>query len=958
MEDGRLADLNISQMRAVANTEGPLLIIAGPGSGKTYTLVERVFYLIDGQGVAPENILVSTFTEKAAMELVTRISNRVAEHGGSFNLTEMYIGTLHSICLRILEENREFTRLKKNFSIMDQFDQQYFLYQRINEYLNIPNNELILGNQKTSRWRRSENLMKWLNKVNEELVDVKALLSSLNPQVVALGKCMEVYHQQLEEENTLDFSSIQSEAYRLLSQQPDVLKKMQERIHYLMVDEYQDTNTVQEAIIFLLAGERKNICVVGDDDQGLYRFRGATIRNILEFPDHFAKGECQIIKLETNYRSHPEIIEFFGGWMEMNDWQHGGITFRYEKQLKPRDATFPKTKTVVKVAGQQSLMNWEEEVYQFLMVLKKKGDLKDWNQVAFLFRSVKNERVLRLARFLEGQGIPVYSPRSNLFFEREEVRLVIGALVFLFPQFPDVRKWSEDAHLEEWEYFDSCFRQFAERLREPVNDSLLRWARIRAKEHLTLSANTDYGFTGLFYQLLQFPLFMQFLDSSDLSGVHDSRAVRNLAIFSQLLMKFEYLHNILVLTPKYLETNIRNLFNQFLRFLMDGGLDEYEDMIEYAPSGCVSFLTVHQAKGLEFPVVIVGSLEAGPRKAYTELDEVLQAEFYSKRPFEPLGKIKYYDFWRLYYTAFSRAQNLLVLTCEENQGHGRKVPSEYFKELYEGVPSWRGDEFDLSALHFEKVKDVNLKQEYSFTSHILLFENCARQYKFFKELEFAPVRQGATLFGTVVHQTIEDVHKAVLRGEAHLVTEKQIETWFNINYRYLVKKERTFLDPARKDIALRQVLSYVERESGNWDILKEAEVEVALVKESYILKGTIDLIRGDNNTIEIVDFKAEKKPDLFSEREKIEQYRRQLEVYSHIIEERTGLKVTKSHIYYTGEKSGNPYVSFKKDDGSIEGTIAQFSDIVGRIEHKDFEIKERPMKLCKECDMRFYCDSK
>ena len=164
--------------------------------------------------------------------------------------------------------------------------------------------------------------------------------------------------------------------------------------------------------------------------------------------------------------------------------------------------------------------------------------------------------------------------------------------------------------------------------------SLLNWRAPLAGKHYALAQNTNYGFADLFYQLLQFPLFQKFIDNCSLDGVHDSRPVRNLAILSQLLTKFEYLHNITVLTPPYLDNNIRNFFNQFLRFLMAGGLDEFEDMSEYAPGGCVSFMTIHQAKGLEFPVVIVDSLEATPRKSYTPLDEVLQNNYYRKSPFE------------------------------------------------------------------------------------------------------------------------------------------------------------------------------------------------------------------------------------------------------------------------------------------------------------------------------------
>lgn len=629
---------NPDQIKAITTTEGPLLIIAGPGSGKTFALVERVIFLVTEKGVLPENFFLATFTEKAAHELETRISNRLHELEIPFNINEMYLGTFHSICLRILKENREFTRLKRNFIMMDQFDQGYFLYQRMREYLDIPEVSHVIGRKDRSNWQKAQNLLKWINKVSEEALDVKHLLDAVDEPVRVLGQCYQIYQDQLEEANALDFSTIQHEALKLLRDNPDVVGQLQEKITHFMVDEYQDTNTIQELILNLLAGEKPNLCVVGDDDQGLYRFRGATIRNILQFKDQFDDGECAEVQLTTNYRSHPGIIDFYNRWITDQDWNKDGITFRHQKKISPEDKEFPDGPTVLSIGG-DSEKEWQQEVLDFLHALRDKGHLTDWNQVAFLMRSVKTDRNVRLTRFLERNGIPVYSPRSNQFFDREEIRLMIGAMIFLFPQFPDVRKWNDDAHLDIWDYYDEdCFGTFARELRKPENEDLLKWCKYHAKQHLNLVSNADYAFLGLFYRLLRFPLFSRYLNENDLQEtLLQSRAMRNLGLFSQMLNKFEYLHNINVLTPDYLEKNIRDIFNNFLRFLQDGGLDEYEDEAEYAPTGSVSFLTIHQSKGLEYPVVIVGSLWTVPRKQYTALDEILENNYLHKPPFHLLS---------------------------------------------------------------------------------------------------------------------------------------------------------------------------------------------------------------------------------------------------------------------------------------------------------------------------------
>lgn len=957
--------INPKQREVVETIDGPVLVIAGPGSGKTTTLVDRVFYIIETRQVAPENLLVATFTEKAAAELITRISNRLHEAGIKFNLNEMYIGTIHSLCLRFLEEYREFTRLKRSYTLMDEFDQQYFIYNKMKEFDKMSGIELLTDPpSEKSRWKRSEKLVQWLNKVSEEALDLAALMAAPEAEVRVLADCYQLYEQMLAEANALDLSTIQLEALRLLESQPEVLQALQQKIQYLMIDEYQDTNTIQEFIMLKLAGDQANICVVGDDDQGLYRFRGATIRNILEFPQQFAAGRCQVKTLTVNYRSHPEIVSFYNAWMTDLNWSHGGQNFRYAKTIEPQPGKFPKSSTVLKVSGQDSPASWHQEVLDFLHTMRDSGKLSDWNQVAFLFRSVKGDGpngAVELANYLEQNGIPVYSPRSNMFFQREEIRLIIGAFLFIFPWYMNNRQWDPKIELGIWDYYDECFREFATQLRQTKNKDLLKWCQQRAAAHNALSKNSDYGFSGLFYQLLQFPMFSRFLGLQADGGVIDSRPARNLGVFSQLLGKFEYLHRITVLTPKWLEKNLLDLFNNYMRYLQDGGLNEYEDDTEYAPSGCVSFLTIHQSKGLEFPVVIVGSMEGIPRKQYTDLDEILQDSYYHKKPFEPLDQTKYYDFWRLYYTAFSRAQNLLVLSCREHmpQGKGdKRVPSKYLEDPYDRAIPWGDASFHLDRLKLETIKDINIKREYSFTADITPYETCAFQYRFFRELGFVPVRQAPILFGTLVHQTIEDIHKAALRGEPHLINQSQIETWFNDNYLHLSKKERVYLAPQTQRVALEQVVRYVDNQKGDWSRLREAEVEVALVKDAYILKGKIDLIAGQGGTVEIIDFKSEQKPDLKSERDIVERYRRQLEVYAHVVEERMGLTVSGMHLYYTAEENGSPYISFKKNKTSIDGTITTIDNIVARIENKDYRITHQPGgKTCANCDIRHHCDN-
>lgn len=954
----KVSSLNKDQLKIFNQTEGPVLVIAGPGSGKTKTLVDRIVNLVK-KGVQPEEIMVGTFTEKAAKELITRISNLLLQNGIQANLNEMYIGTLHSIFLRFLEENREFTRLKRSYRLFDQFEQVFTIFRHINEFMAVENITELIGDHRVSYWRKAASIAEKLNIVSEEILDVEQLKKSDFPSVKALAACYSIYEQILEEENALDFSSIQFATYQLFTEHPDVLSKIQDKVRYFMVDEYQDTNTIQERILLMLASKNNNICVVGDDDQGLYRFRGATIRNILEFDKNFPEGECKVFFLQTNYRSDPQIIEFYNRWMQNQSWTFDGKTFRFDKTIVPREDVFPDTPTVLRLSAEDDTEEYHAEVLRFIRYLESEHIITDYNQIAFLFRSVKSEKAKALADYLEENGIKVFSPRSDMFFEREEIRLILGCLVSLFPQVETLfeQGTTTSGLCLQWSDF------FIQTLQEDPegNKDLIRWVMATQQKHAFLDKGTDYGMTSLVYRMFQYPLFAKFLKVDLDANKSDLRAAYNIGMFTSLVSKFEYLYGITIFTPKNIEKVLKNFFNYYLRFLVQGGMSEFEEFDETLPSGCVSFMTIHQSKGLEFPITIVGSMNAVPAKSYTDLDEILQTHYFHKPIYEPLDEIKYFDFARLYYTAFSRAQNLLLLTgCE--QATGRKTPSAYFAPYWNNLPKWNASQVDLHKLDLAKVNPTNVKHEYSFTSHILLYENCPRQYEFYKELQFVEERKGSTMGGSLLHQTIEDIHKAVLRGESNLLTNENIESWFNTNYQLLIKQLHSYLNEPQREAILRQILNYRDVNAEFWHRIKEAEVDVSLVKDDYILKGKIDLVEGENGTVELVDFKSGDKPDVNTrdeyKRQILNQYRRQLEIYAYLIEQRYGHKVSAMHLYYPKVEDGNPRITFRYQQQNVDSTIQSFEEVVSKIEKKDFSMENvrRNERHCSDCDLRFFCN--
>ena len=592
---------NKDQQEAINTINGPLLISAGPGTGKTATLVNRYANMVNNYGIKPENIMVATFTEKAAKEIVTRISSVIP----NFDLNDVYIGTFHSICLRIVRDNIAFIpNLKKNFTLMDDFDQKYFIYQKFNhDFARLAHfNNLPFGNR--GIWDKASVLAEWMNGLVEEQIDVLELLKDPDPQVVALGEAKQLYDELLETQNRLDFAIIQATVYKLLEDNKQILNKYQDLFKYLLIDEYQDTNSIQERLIFLLS-RTNNICVVGDDDQSMYRFRGATIRNILEFTTKFPKCICKEVKLTINYRSAPGIINFYNNWMtsyaeEFFRWNG----FRIDKKIVPCEGKQDKERTppVLKLYG-NSVEDWARYIHDFLVKMKSKGYIQNYNQVAFFFRVVYNDNAKYLSNYVEDHGIPVYSPRSKMFFERDEIKAAIGLILHLFSDFEeelmeDDNNWFEDMVT----YYEDCLDRAYELMDE--DSQLEEWVSYRMDELANLKGNTDYAFTRLLYQLFTFNYFKGIIDTDLSSGVADQRAIRNLSILTNIFAKFESSERVEVISSEKKFRTLQKLFKTYFRFLMKGGMEEYQDENEYAPSGCVSFMTIHQSKGMEFPIVL------------------------------------------------------------------------------------------------------------------------------------------------------------------------------------------------------------------------------------------------------------------------------------------------------------------------------------------------------------------
>ena len=461
----------------------------------------------------------------------------------------------------------------------------------------------------------------------------------------------------------------------------------------------------------------------------------------------------------------------------------------------------------------------------------------------------------------------------------------------------------------------------------------------------SLKEQIEGGCLNLFYHILAFSPFSDYLQTDLRENITKTRATRNLSEISRMLSKYAFLHDMHSITKINQIAMPEELFNIYLRYMIEDGIGEYEDESEYAPDGCVSFMTIHQSKGLEFPVVVVGSLGNTPRRNSDPLLYTAETKLFCRAPFEPLADIKYFDFWRLYYTAFSRAQNMLVLTT-------KKQDAKYFKDFIEVTQ--RIETF-ASKHKFESVKEVNYKHMYSFTSHISVYDGCPKQYKFYKEYAFAQNQMFQTSVGSLVHATLEDLNKCVMSGRQSEITKERIKQWFELNYQSMQKQTGYFLDEQQYVGAFEQILHYYDYRKEELCRVWKAEEEINLVLPHYILQGIIDLMDGVGDTIEIVDYKTGPMPDIEGHPERVEHYRKQLEVYAYLVEKQYHKKVTRMHLFYTSKLEGNPMITFEYEKKNIEATVAEIDATIQKIENKDFCGDVTNNYACKFCDMKYVC---
>lgn len=783
-------EYNTEQQEAITYGDGPLMIIAGAGTGKTTVITERIKYLIAQKRALPQELLALTFTEKASREMEERVDKALP-----YGITQLWISTFHAFCDRVLRSDGVQIGLNPGYTLLSEADSTMFFRNHIFAF------ELEYFRPLGNPNKFVEGMLNHFSRLQDEdvsVTDYKAWVKARksDPDITAgidesfieeskkyeeLSRAYELYQQLKLQEGMMDYGDLLSFTLQLFRQRPNVLKKYQQQFKYILIDEFQDTNIAQNQLAVLIAGEHKNITVVGDDDQSIYKWRGAAISNMIQFRTQFP--QTKIVVLTKNYRSTKEILDRSYDLIQQNNPNRLEIAEQIEKRLESMrrvngepveflfaDRVEDEAEAVVKVITEQCLSNNEK---QYL-----------YKDIAILIRA--NTHALPFTRALERAGIPYQFLGPGQLFRQSEVKDLIAYLMVLSriddtvafyriltmdwldvdPK--DVATIVAVAKRQGKTLFEVCetiVRQETVPLfRAETKDKITRLVTMIEK-HLTLMRSESAGQI-LYYFLEETGLLIQLLTYKT---ERQEQIANNIAAFFDRLKTYETEH----------EDASVFAVSEWIQLSMELGESPLAANSDWNKNNAVNILTIHSSKGLEFPVVFVVNMVAARFPSLERKEQIPIPEDLVK-DILPQGDYHLQEERRLCYVAVTRAKDRLYFTAAKYYGEGKreKKISPFVAEtiglsaLTKAEAAPLGTTKQLSLLDFAPHEQKNVssnmlknKKEsgslYLSYSQIDTYLNCPLQYKYRYSIKLPVPPSAALSFGDTIHKTLEQFYRAV-----------------------------------------------------------------------------------------------------------------------------------------------------------------------------------------------------
>ncbi len=948
--DALLEGLNPEQERAVTHADGPLLIVAGAGTGKTTVIAKRIAWLIATGRAKPGEILSLTFTEKAASELEERI-DRLLPMG----YVELWALTFHGFGERVLRERGQDIGLPGDARLLDETGAWLAVRDRLADF------GLEYYRPLGDPARFIHDLLGHFSHAKDEVVSsaqYRAYAEALEAEpdekarVLEIAKAFETYEKLLMDRRQLDFGALISETIRLFRERPTVLAEFRRRFKYVLVDEFQDTNVAQYELVKLLAGQTGNLTVVGDDDQSIYKFRGASVSNILAFKDDFPSA-AQVF-LTRNYRSKQEILDVSYRFIRRNDPNRLEAKLGLSKRL-----------TAERGGGAEivhaKLADLDEEaryVASEIVRIKESDPEASWGDFAVLARA--NAHLKPFMDALGRHGVPyLYVASKGLY-----LKPVVQDAICYFKSLDDYHESPALHRVLSWPIFGIPALDLVKLTHEADRRSWSLFEALRHADRLGFSAETLSGF----HRVLA------------LVEKHAERARKTAParLLKEIFVDTGYYAELLKEeTPETLEAI--GYLNQLVRRIQAYELDDprpslrgFMRMLEWElESGeegripaelsegpeTVKLMTAHTSKGLEFRNVFIVQLVArrfpgDDRREAIPFPDALVKE----RPNEG-SDVHLEEERRLFYVACTRAKDRLYLTSSEDAGGARKKKvSRFIEEVFADeenkacvrtVLSERKAAFDdLEAPAPPLVSDITLQLPSSFSfSQLAAFEKCPLQYKFAHLLKIPTIDKGTLHFGKLIHATLEEFIEALKgRPETPMALDDLLAAyergWTGEWYEDADERER-FHAAGREAIARAHARTLVERPVP---LMTEAPFTLKIGR--YVLKGKIDRVdRAPDGTAIILDYKTG------ASKERLDSgMKEQLRIYQLALADAYGLKTSRMAFWFLRDDVQQE-VDPEEDLGAVRDSLEKK---IAALEASDFPAAPSEF-VCGYCDFKDVC---
>lgn len=862
--------LTPSQIEAIQHTKGNLQLIACAGSGKTEVVARRVATLLKA-GATPQNIIAFTFTDKAAAELKERIVTRCREELGDIHgMAEMYVGTIHGFCLELLMS--EVHELLK-FNVLNEVQQTLFI-DRHSKASGLTTCTDIKG-EALRRYRDTPHFLSALNIIREDEPNRTILAQT------PLPAALETYQALLNDRRYFDYSEIVSRAVVELTNNQTLRAHLSSRVRHVIVDEYQDVNPIQEALIWSLHELGAKLCVVGDDDQTIYQWRGSDVTNILTFKDRYPQVDQ--IRLEENFRSSEGIIETARVFIEQNPG-------RLPKQMKPADAQ-PYD------AGDICALQFDSPAAEADYIVKTAKALHGiafreptkenpnnerglaWSDMAILLRSVaRNAEPITTA--LDAANIRYVVVGMNNLFDTNEA----GAARELFYYMAGRDGSSADTVFDAWSQANLGLK--AEDLRAAI-------ATVTGARAAFDNPTERFGF----YSIQR--SFTTFLDQA---GIREERVpdghgevvFYNLGKFSQLISDFETIHYHSKPKEKY------ESFGNFLEYHAESAYPEGWQNNQYANPDAIRIMTVHQAKGMQWPVVFVPALIRNrfPSKGLSgrSVWHILPADAVPKQ-IRYRGTVE--DERRLFYVAMTRSQKFLHLTYSPVAGNQLfQNPSQFLLDTYVSKFVKRKAVDYSTRKHIQPMARKGVANVVFSFSDLKYFFECPYMFKLRILYGFnAPIHE-ALGYGRSLHNALAEVHKRALDGDFATAAESKALAERHLYTPYAYQTLRDNLELAAEKV----IKNYIDDNRNDLKNIEFSEKAIGIsLDDGVSIVGRVDLVRRkDTNETTIVDLKSNDRaqPEDITEA--------QLHIYALGYQELTGKNADLVEIYELDARKRNP----------------------------------------------------